>query len=174
MHQRQGVHHCRCPPGARGPCRTAAADHTTAMTSKQRRDLKESLHPPQVASRTALFEFDVALGPPMAQLTACGAPEATDWRAAVDTLLFAMPDGAPILCDLRAVTRVRPAVGSELVRLVAARRVAFVTRAGVASRLARQLSSANAQHILIITDYRTALRWLLFADDTLPPRKRGR
>ena len=151
------------------------ANTPMVMTSKPRRDLKESPRPQRVGSHSALFEFDFVLWPPMAQLTARGAPEADEWRAAVATVsALHLPGDAPVLCDLRGVTRLKASVRGELVPLVATRRVAFVTRAGAAPRLARQLSFANAPGVLLVTDYGTALRWLLFADDTIQPRKKAR
>ena len=145
------------------------------MTTKPRRDLKESPRPQRGGPDCALFDVDFVLWPPMAQLTARGAPAVDAWRAAVATVsALHLPGDAPVLCDLRGVTRLRASVRSELLRLVATRRVAFVTRAGAAPRLARQLSFANAPGVLLVTDYGTALRWLLFKDDTLPPRKKAR
>jgi hypothetical protein len=92
-------------------------------TKKHRRDLVESQNPPQVGSRDKLFEHDIAFSPAMGQLTARGAPEAADWRTAIATLLHEsnLPDRAPILCDVRAVTRLRRSVGGEVLRLVTRR-----------------------------------------------------
>jgi hypothetical protein len=148
-------------------------DDPMMMTSKHRRDRVESQNPAHVDSRDTVFEHDIALYPPRAQLTARGAPEAAEWRTAITTLLHELnlPDTAPILCDVRAVTSLRRSVGEELLRLVTTRRVAFVAHAGVAPRLAKQISSPNRQDVQIFTDYETALRWLLYADDTFRPSK---
>jgi hypothetical protein len=146
------------------------------MTSKHRKDLVAFQNPREEGSRDDLFDHDIAIWPPMGQLTAHGAPEAAEWRAAVATLLHDsnLPHGAPILCDVRDVTRLGRSIGGDLLRLVAPRRLAFVARAGTAPRLARQISSANPQHAQIFTEYETALRWLLYAEHTQQRRKKTR
>jgi hypothetical protein len=152
---------------------SAAADDPTADDEPASQGSVESLNPLQVRSPDELFEFDVVRWPPMGQLTARGAPEAADWRIAVATLLHELnlPDGAPFLCDVRAVTRFAPSMGRELLELVNTRRVAFVACADAAAPLARQLPSATTGDVQIFTRYETALRWLLFAHDALPPKQ---
>lgn len=146
------------------------------MTSKHRKDPVEFQNPREKGSRDELFDHDIAISLPMGELTARGAPAAAEWRTAVATLLHEpnLPDGAPILCDVRAVTRLRGSVCGDLLRLITPRRLALVARASTVRRLARQISSANPQHVQIFTEYETALRWLLNAEHTLQRHKQRR
>jgi hypothetical protein len=104
----------------------------------------------------------------MAQLTARGSMDLEEWRTALEALANNpdLPSDAPLLCDLRAVTAVPPprqgrTFSQEVMQLGPNRRVAFVARAGMASRLERQLSTSRST-IQVFTDYTTALRWLVF------------
>jgi hypothetical protein len=118
------------------------------------------------------FEHEIAFCPPIAQLIAHGSPDVGEWRAAIKALVDDpnLPLGAPILCDLRAVTTLPPAgkdpaFSRQLMQLVPSRSVALVVRAETASGVIQQISTGDAE-IQIFTDYKTALRWLLFGPRT--------
>ena len=119
------------------------------------------------------FEHEIAFCPPIAQLIAHGSPDLAEWRTAIQALVDDpnLPPGAPILCDLRAVTTLPPAgkdptFSRQLMQLVPKRPVALVVRADTASGVTQQTSTTSDAEIQIFTDYKTALRWLLFGPQT--------
>jgi hypothetical protein len=114
------------------------------------------------------FYYEFSFRPAVVQLTASGAPDLAEWRAAMDALGHPdLPAGASLLCDLRYVRglprsqRARPAV-RELLQLVPERRVAFVAGKRIAARLESELSRNSRDAFEVFTDYEPALRWLVF------------
>jgi hypothetical protein len=119
------------------------------------------------------FEHEIAFCPPIAQLIAQGSPDLAEWFTAIQALVDdpTLPPGAPILCDLRAVTTLPPAgkdpaFSRHLMQLVPSRSVALVVRAETASGVTQQIFTGSDAEIQIFTDYKTALRWLLFGSRT--------
>ncbi len=118
------------------------------------------------------FECEIAVRPPVAQLTASGTPDLAEWGFAMGALVGhpQLPLNAPLLCDLRHVRRLprtpegRTAV-EELLHLVPARRVAFVVRAKTASRIVSKRFTRNRCAFEVFTDYHRALRWLVFGPE---------
>jgi GrpB-like predicted nucleotidyltransferase (UPF0157 family) len=115
------------------------------------------------------FYYEFAFRPAVVQLTASGAPDLAEWRAAMDALVRhpELPADAPLLCDLRYVRglprnrHARIAV-RELLQLVPERRVAFVAGKRIAARLEAELSGQSRDAFEVFTAYEAALRWLVF------------
>jgi hypothetical protein len=118
------------------------------------------------------FEHEIALCPPVAQLTGSGSPKVAEWRSAIRTLLDDpdLPRGAAILCDLRAVTLPRrphaQTVYRDLLEVISERPTAFVVRAAAVSGMARQISTRSGGHVQVFANYTMALRWVAFGVGT--------
>lgn len=119
------------------------------------------------------FEHEIALSPRIAQLTAYGDPDITEWRSAIRALVRdpELPRDASILCDLREVSMLpetqsgRP-FSAELLDRLPNRPLALVVRAAAAQSLARQIPPTDRQEIQVFTEYRTALQWLVLQAST--------
>ena len=122
------------------------------------------------------FQYEFAFQPAVGQLTASGAPNLAEWRIAIGALIRHpdFPVDAPLLFDLRSVqglprSRDGCIAVREWLQLVPARRVAFVADRRTALSIASELWQDDRDGFEVFTEYKLALRWLVFEDSCTSP-----